>query len=102
MRDGDDRLALHHAVERALDLRLDFRIERARRLVENEDGCVLKDHPGECHALALAARELHPRSPTCASYPLRPPGSRRSRMKSCASARRAASVTSTPVASGRP
>ena len=60
MRDGDHALALHERVERTLDRRLDLRIERARRLVQNEDRRVLEDHAGDGDALALAARQLHP------------------------------------------
>ena len=58
--DGDHRLALHHAVERLLDRRLDLAVEGARRLVEDEDRRVLQDHPRQRYPLPLPARELHP------------------------------------------
>ena len=52
------RAAFHEAVELLLDRRLDLRIERAGRLVEDEDRRVLEDQPGDGDALALAAGEL--------------------------------------------
>ena len=45
-------------VELLLDRRLDFRIERRGRLVEDQDRRVLQQHAGDRDALALAAREL--------------------------------------------
>ena len=58
MGDGDHGLAFHEVVEALLDGRLDLRVERARRLVEDEDGRVLEQHAGNGDALALAARQL--------------------------------------------
>ena len=58
MGDGDHGLALHQGRERLLDRRLDLRIERRGRLVEDQDRRVLQDHPGDGDALALAAGEL--------------------------------------------
>ena len=58
--DGDHRLALHQPVERLLDGGLDLRIERAGRLVENEDRRVLEQDAGNGDPLALAAGELDP------------------------------------------
>ena len=58
VRDGDHRLARHQPVEALLDRRLDLRIERARRLVEDEDRRVLEEDAGDGDALALAAGEL--------------------------------------------
>ena len=56
--DGDHRLALHQPVEALLDRRLDLRIERAGRLVEDQDRRVLEEDAGDRDALALAAGEL--------------------------------------------
>ena len=55
MRDDDRRPADLEPVERVLDERLGFVVERARRLVEEQDRRVLQDRPGDRHALALAA-----------------------------------------------
>ncbi len=57
--DGDDGLALHQGVQALLDGGFHFRIERARGLVQQQDGCVLQHDPGDGHALALATRQLH-------------------------------------------
>ena len=56
--DGDHRLAGHQAVERLLDRRLDLRIERRGRLVEDEDRRILQEDAGDGDALALAAGQL--------------------------------------------
>ncbi len=58
MGDGDHRLAGHQPVEALLDRRLDLRIERRGRLVEDQDRRVLEQHAGDGDALALAAGEL--------------------------------------------
>ena len=58
--DGDDRPPFHQAVELLLDRRLDLRVERAGRLVEDEDRRILEEEAGDGDALALAAGELHP------------------------------------------
>ena len=58
VRDGDHGLAGHQPREALLDRRLDFRIERRGRLVEDEDRRVLQEHAGDGDALALAARKL--------------------------------------------
>src|SRR5690606_35941044 len=60
VRDNECRAALHHLVERRLHLRLRRRIERARRLVENEDRWVLQQRSGDRDTLALAAGKLTP------------------------------------------
>ena len=57
--DGDHRAPFHQGVERLLDRRLDLGVERAGRLVEDQDRRVLEDQPGDRDALALAAGELH-------------------------------------------
>ena len=56
--DGDHGLAGHQVVELLLDGRLHLRVERARRLVEDQDRRVLQQHAGDGHALALAAGQL--------------------------------------------
>ena len=45
--------------ERSLDRPLGLGVERARRLVQDEDGRVLEEHPRDRHALLLPAGELH-------------------------------------------
>ena len=50
--------AAAHLFQRALDLLLGARVERAGRLVEQQDMGVLQDGAGDRHALLLAAREL--------------------------------------------
>ena len=45
------------SVERLLDEPLGLRVERARRLVEDEDRRVAQDRPRDRHPLLLAARE---------------------------------------------
>ena len=74
------------------------RIERAGRLVEDEDGRVLQKGAGDADALALADAEVAAAFADLAS------GSRRAcaMMKSWACARFAASMISSSVASGRP
>ena len=56
--DGDHGLAGHQPVERLLDRRLDLGVERAGRLVEDEDRRVLEEDAGDRDALPLAAGEL--------------------------------------------
>ena len=56
--DGDHRLAFHQPVEIVLDRRLDLRIERRGRLVEDQDRRILEHHAGDRDALALAAGQL--------------------------------------------
>ena len=58
VRDRHHRLALHQRVQAGLDRRLDLGVERAGGLVEQQDRCVLQDHPRDGDALALPAREL--------------------------------------------
>ena len=59
VRDGDHGLAFHQPVEVLLDRRLDLRIERRRRLVEDQDRRVLQHDAGDGDALPLAAGQLH-------------------------------------------
>ena len=56
---GDDEggAAFHHLIERLRDARLGYRIERARRFVENQDRRVFEQRAGDGEALALAAGE---------------------------------------------
>ena len=56
--DHDGGSALEQGPERVLDQCLAFRIERARRLVEHEDGRILQYGARNRHALALPARQL--------------------------------------------
>ena len=55
MRDNDGGPVCHQAVEGGLHQAFAFRIERGRRLVEQEDRSVLQDRPGNGDTLALAA-----------------------------------------------
>src|SRR6185503_15910656 len=57
VRDDERRPALHHLVERGLDLGLGRRVERARRLVEDEDRRILQQGARDGEALALAPGE---------------------------------------------
>ena len=59
VRDGHHRLAFHQPVQAALDRRLDLRVQRAGRLVEQQDRRVLQHHPRDRDPLALAAGQLH-------------------------------------------
>ena len=59
MRDGHDRLAFHQAVQALLDGCLSLAVERARRLVEQQDRRVLQHYPCDGNPLALATAELH-------------------------------------------
>ena len=56
---GDDEggAARHQRLERLLDARLRRRVERAGRLVEDQDRRVLEQRAGDGQALALAARQ---------------------------------------------
>src|SRR5690349_15245641 len=59
MRDDQRRAPRRKLIERLLDCRFRRRIERRRRLVENEDRRVLEENPSDSHALLLTARQLH-------------------------------------------
>ena len=52
-----DRAVPHQPAERVLDQALGFGVERARRLVEDQDRRVLEQRARDRDALALAARE---------------------------------------------
>ena len=54
----DRRPADHHRLQRRLDGALRLGVQRARRLVEEEDPGVLEDGPRDGHALLLPAGEL--------------------------------------------
>ena len=85
-------------VERVLDLLLGVAVERAGRLVEDQDRRPFEDGAGDGDALLLAAGELEAAlaRPWC--------GSRRAAraMNASICAMRAASRTSSSLASGRP
>ena len=57
MRDDEGGAVLHHLVEGGLQLRLGRRIERAGRLVEDQDRWILQERPRDRDPLALAAGE---------------------------------------------
>src|SRR5688572_27817073 len=54
--DGDGGAALHQSLEGGLDEPLGHRVERGRRLVQDEDARILEQHPGDRDPLLLAAR----------------------------------------------
>src|SRR6516164_5746567 len=58
MRDHDRRSSLAQVLDRALNLPLGFRIERSRRLVEQDNRRVLEQGACDGDALALAAGDL--------------------------------------------
>ena len=58
VRDGDSRAALHHRLQRRLDQPLRVGVERAGRLVQNQDTRVLEDHARDGDALLLAADQI--------------------------------------------
>ena len=59
VRDDDRRAAAHRRFERGLDHPLAFGVERARRLVEQQQRRVLQHRARDRDALALAAREAN-------------------------------------------
>ena len=59
MGDHDRGAAPHEVFQGLLDELLAFAVERARSLVEHEDGRVGQDGAGNRDALALTARKLH-------------------------------------------
>src|SRR5689334_8507430 len=60
VRDHERRSSAGKAVERLRDLALAFGVERARRLVEQQDRPVGEDRARDGDSLALAAGELDP------------------------------------------
>ena len=84
-------------VERVLDLPLGVAVERAGGLVEQQDRRRLEDRARDGDALLLAARELQAALAHHGAVALRQP-----RMKASICAMRAASRTSSSLASGRP
>ena len=57
VRDEDRRAALHQPLEPLEELRLGLRVERRRRLVQQQDRRVAEQRPGDPDPLALAAGE---------------------------------------------
>ena len=55
VRDDDGGAVVHQPVERVLDQPLAFRVERGRRFVEQKQGRVAQQRPGDGDAMALAA-----------------------------------------------
>ena len=90
VRDDEGGAAAHQARMAPLDEALGFRIERARRLVEEQDRRVLEEGAGERDALALAAGE--PAAAGARPWRRSPPAERA--MKSCAAAAFAAATIS--------
>mmetsp|Transcript_10713 Transcript_10713/g.25405 ORF Transcript_10713/g.25405 Transcript_10713/m.25405 type:complete len:494 (-) Transcript_10713:604-2085(-) len=60
VRDDNGGAAGHEPLECALDEPFALRVQGRGRLVEEEHLGVLEDGPGDCHALLLPARQLHP------------------------------------------
>ncbi len=59
VRDDDRRAVLHEPLERLLHEQLVVRVERARRLVEQQDRRVLENRARDRDALPLSARQPH-------------------------------------------
>src|SRR6476469_6044139 len=95
---GDDQCgaARHDPPECLLDQDLAFRVQRARRLVQEQDRGVPQDRPGQCHSLALAAGQL---DAALADQGLEAVGQGLGDLVTCAV--RAAASTSSFVAPGR-
>ena len=55
MGDGERRTTLGHAVHGLLDLPLRLHVDRARRLVEDENARVVQHRSGDGDALALSS-----------------------------------------------
>src|SRR5436190_6719017 len=60
VRDDEHRAVRHQAVDRFLHQALGLGVERAGRFVENEDGRIAEQRPGDRDALALPAAESGP------------------------------------------
>ncbi len=58
MGNGNHRLAGHQIEQLFLNGRFHLRIERRCRFVQNENGGIFQQHPGNRNALTLATREL--------------------------------------------
>ena len=58
MRDDQHGATVHQSPDRGEDRRFRLRVDRARRLVQDEDRAVLQESAGKGDALALAARKL--------------------------------------------
>ena len=59
VRDRDDRAALHQIVQRGLDQLFGFGIQRAGRLIQQQDRRVLQQRPRDRQPLALTAGQHH-------------------------------------------
>lgn len=94
--DHEGRTSVHQPPQGVLDQEFALRVQRAGRLVEQQDRGVAQDGPGEGDALALTAGQLHPALPT--SVP-KPSGSWSANSVTCAAA--AAAWISSSVAPGR-
>ena len=70
MGDNNGRSALTKLVKRALNGDLGRVVKSACRFVENEDGGVFKEYPGDTYPLLCPPESLTPRSPICESKPL--------------------------------
>ena len=64
--DDDGGTALHEGIEGFLNLFFGLGIEAGGGLVEEEDGGVFQDGPGDGHALALSAGEFDAALNSCA------------------------------------
>src|SRR5690349_8555437 len=59
VRDRKDRQPTPKFLQRSANCRLGFRIERACDLVEDQQLGAVRQGPGDCNTLSLAARERH-------------------------------------------
>ena len=97
VRDHETRPPGHQAVQGVEDHGLGLGVDRGGWLVENQDRGVFQEGPGDADPLPLAAGNLGTRSPSSVRYCWG-----RRMMKSWALAARAASTTSSSLASSRP
>ena len=93
VRDDEARAPLEQMLQAGLQRLLGARVDVARRLVQDQDTRVGEQHAREGDELALAGRQVDPRSSTTVSYP-----SGSSMMNSCACTAFAAASISSSVA----
>ena len=63
VRDNDRRAVLHQIRQRISHQGFGRLVQRARRLVENQNRGILDDRPGDCETLTLSTRECHTAHP---------------------------------------
>ena len=71
MRDGQNGAFLHQAIDGLGDLGLALRVECARGLIQDQDGCIAKECARDADSLALTAGEAHAAGVHAGLVPLR-------------------------------